>query len=70
MDTTATMWVVQVLRQWKSLQVMGLPLHNEQLPGCIGFLPVFSTLEEAKQWRDEEHPSAGIVAIQPGTSET
>ena len=64
--TTDVRWVVQVLRQWSSLQVMGLPLNANQIPGCEGFLPVFSTLEAATAWRDEEHPNAGIVAIVPG----
>jgi hypothetical protein len=64
---TDVMWLVQVLRKWESLTVLGLPLNANQLPGCVGFLPVFSTLEAAQTWRDEEHPDAGIVAMAPSS---
>lgn len=58
------MYVVPVFRKWESLQVLGLPLSGHQEPGCIGFLPVFETYEQAEAWCIEnEHPTDGITAI-------
>lgn len=58
-------YVVQVMRHWDSLQVLGMPLSAEvTASGCIGFLPIFNTKEAAAKWRDEEHPYADIVVIQ------
>ena len=59
-------YVVQVMRKWESLQVLSISLSAEAAaPGCIGFLPVFKSVEAATLWRDEEHPNAGIVGIAP-----
>lgn len=63
MTTEQVWWLVQVFRKWSSLEVLGLPLNAHQYPGCEGFMPIFNSLEAAKAWRDEQHPSAGIVAI-------
>lgn len=58
---------VQVLRHWDSLELNiapGIPLNMENTaPGCIGFMPVFSSQEAAQTWRDENHPTARIVGI-------
>ncbi len=62
-------YVVSVLRQWSSLQVMGLPLNATQDPHCIGFLPVFDTWADAEAWKSEhEHPTAAILPIALGAT--
>lgn len=58
-------YVVQILRHWDSLEVLGLPLAARQYPDCIGFMPVFQTEDGAKVWRDNHSPTAGIAAIAP-----
>ena len=65
---TDVFYVVQVMRHWNSLQVLGIPLDAEAAaPGCIGFLPVFKDAESARAWRTEhDHLDAGIAAIARG----
>lgn len=62
-------YVVQVMRKWTSVTVLGFPLAGEKdAPGCVGFLPIFDSLEAAKAWRTEQgHENAGIVSIEQAT---
>ena len=60
-----TFFIVQVLRRWRSLTVLGLPLEGELgAPGCVGFMPIFKDRASAEQWKvDQGHPDAGIAEI-------
>lgn len=60
-----TLFVVQVLRRWSSLTVLGLPIAGELgAEGCIGFMPIFKDRASAEQWKvDQGHPDAGIAEI-------
>lgn len=63
---TEPLYVVQVMRQWKSLKVLGMELDAEAAaPGCIGFMPIFKDLASATAWQaDQGHLDAGVVAIE------
>ena len=63
-ETKEQVWyLVQTMRQWASLEVLGIPLNAHQYPGCVGFVPVFDSAAAAESWRAAHAPSAGIVAM-------
>lgn len=61
-------YVVQVMRKWSSLKVLGFELDAEAAaPGCIGFMPIFKDLASATSWQaNQHHLNASVVAIMAG----
>lgn len=59
------LYAVQVFRPWHSVSILGLPLSASGNGGSAGFIPVFPTLALARAWRDDQHPGAEIMKLEP-----
>lgn len=59
-----TWYIPQQVTPWSSLKVSGVIPVEPPLPHCVGFTPVFDTLESAEDWRDKYgNPKTEIIPV-------
>lgn len=60
-SATQTFWVVLIVQKWGDLSIDLLPfkIRDKMEDGCVGFLPIYPSLEEAQ----EAYPDAKFLQI-------
>ncbi|MFH1740409.1 MAG: hypothetical protein ABIH23_15480 [bacterium] len=40
----------RIVRSWPSIKVCNQPLPKEPIPGCVGYIPIFTEKALAEEW--------------------